>query len=74
MNPDYCEIQRECDSLACRGTQRVAVSGLGILSLWWLAVYSLTFENDLSWDTVDLVTYLISLSTLMGRLSAVSIS
>lgn len=60
------EIKNECDALAHRGAQRVAIGGFGILAVWWYSVYKLTFETDLGWDTMEPVTYLVSLSTLMG--------
>jgi hypothetical protein len=60
------EIKHECDALAHRGAQRVALGGFGILSFWWYIVYKLTFETELGWDTMEPVTYLVSLSTLMG--------
>ncbi|KAL4891063.1 hypothetical protein BDV59DRAFT_203788 [Aspergillus ambiguus] len=60
------EIKNECDALAQRGAQRVAIGGFGVLALWWYLVYRLTFETDLGWDTMEPVTYLASLSTLMG--------
>lgn len=60
------EIKHKCDELAQRGAQRVAIGGFGILSVWWYSVYKLTFETDLGWDTMEPVTYLVSLSTLMG--------
>lgn len=60
------EIKSTCDKLAHRGAQRVAIGGFGILSVWWYSVYKLTFETDLGWDTMEPVTYLVSLSTLMG--------
>ncbi|KAJ5745177.1 hypothetical protein N7520_010359 [Penicillium odoratum] len=60
------EIKHKCDELAQRGAQRVAIGGFGILSVWWCMVYKLTFETDLGWDTMEPVTYLVSLSTLMG--------
>ncbi|KAF7586402.1 hypothetical protein BBP40_008939 [Aspergillus hancockii] len=60
------DIKYECDALAHRGAQRVAVGGFGILAVWWILVYKLTFETSLGWDTMEPVTYLASLSTLMG--------
>jgi hypothetical protein len=60
------EIKHECDTMAHRGAQRVAIGGFGILATWWFTVYKLTFETDLGWDTMEPVTYLVSLSTLMG--------
>ncbi|KAJ5584257.1 uncharacterized protein N7459_004057 [Penicillium hispanicum] len=59
-------VKHSCDELAHRGAQRVAIGGFGILSVWWYLVYKLTFETDLGWDTMEPVTYLVSLSTLMG--------
>lgn len=59
------EIKHKCDVLAHRGAQRVALGGFGILSFWWYLVYKMTFETDLGWDTMEPVTYLVSLSTLM---------
>lgn len=63
---DMALIKHECDALAHKGAQRVAIGGFGILVLWWYLVYRLTFETDLGWDTMEPVTYLASLSTLMG--------
>lgn len=60
------DIKHECDVIAHRGAQRVAIGGFGVLSFWWLLVYKLTFDTDLGWDTMEPVTYLASLSTLMG--------
>ncbi|KAL3475649.1 hypothetical protein BJX99DRAFT_156666 [Aspergillus californicus] len=60
------EIKQECDKLAHRGAQRVALGGFGVLATWWCLVYELTFETSLGWDTMEPITYLASLSTLMG--------
>ncbi|KAL3464137.1 hypothetical protein BJX64DRAFT_276082 [Aspergillus heterothallicus] len=60
------EIKHECDKLAHRGAQRVALGGFGVLASWWYLVYRLTFETELGWDTMEPITYLVSLSTLMG--------
>ncbi|KAI9931285.1 hypothetical protein ASPWEDRAFT_22860 [Aspergillus wentii DTO 134E9] len=60
------DIKHECDALAHRGAQRVAIGGFGVLASWWFLVYKLTFETDLGWDTMEPVTYLASLSTFMG--------
>ncbi|EEA20178.1 conserved hypothetical protein [Talaromyces marneffei ATCC 18224] len=59
-------IKQECDMLAHRGAQRVALGGLGVMISWWYIVYKLTFETPYGWDTMEPVTYLVSLSTLMG--------
>ncbi|KAF2739751.1 hypothetical protein EJ04DRAFT_508609 [Polyplosphaeria fusca] len=60
------DIKQECDRLAHRSGQRIAMSGFGVLVGWWYIVYRLTFETDLGWDTMEPVTYLVGLSTLMG--------
>ena len=60
------DVKHECDVAAHRGGQRIAMGGFGILACWWYLVYRLTFETDLGWDTMEPVTYLVSLSTLMA--------
>jgi hypothetical protein len=63
---DMAEVKKECDRLAHKGAQRVAVGGLAILVGWWVSVYQLTFQTDLGWDVMEPVTYLVGLSTLVG--------
>ncbi|EON66860.1 hypothetical protein W97_06262 [Coniosporium apollinis CBS 100218] len=60
------DIKAECDRLAHKGAQRVAMAGFGILIGWWYLVYRLTFETELGWDVMEPVTYLVGLSTLIG--------
>ena len=63
---DMAIIKKECDEAAHRGAQRIALGGCGILVGYWYIVYRLTFETDLGWDTMEPVTYLVGLSTLIG--------
>ncbi|KAI9840308.1 MAG: hypothetical protein M1838_004128 [Thelocarpon superellum] len=56
----------ECDLAAHQRGQRIAMSGFGLLAGWWYVVYRLTFETDLGWDTMEPVTYLVGLTTIMG--------
>lgn len=63
---DMAAVKKECDKLAHKGAQRVAMGGFGILCGWWYVVYRLTFETDLGWDVMEPVTYLVGLSTLIG--------
>jgi hypothetical protein len=60
------DVKKECDELAHKGAQRVALGGFGILCGWWYVVYRLTFETELGWDVMEPVTYLVGLSTLIG--------
>lgn len=60
------DIKYECDMLARKGGQRVAIGGFGILVGWWGLVYELTFKTPLGWDIMEPITYLASLSMLMG--------
>lgn len=53
---DMAALKRECDVLAHRGGQRVALAGAGALVGYWYIVYRLTFETDLGWDTMEPVT------------------
>ncbi|KAI4185126.1 MAG: hypothetical protein LQ346_005970 [Caloplaca aetnensis] len=59
------EVKKECDMAAHKGAQRVAMGGAGLLVGYWYVVYRLTFETDLGWDTMEPVTYLVGLSTLI---------
>ncbi|KAI4108115.1 MAG: hypothetical protein LQ339_002387 [Xanthoria mediterranea] len=58
-------IKKECDMAAHRGAQRVAIGGAMTLVGYWSVVYWLTFRTDLGWDTMEPVTYLVGLSTLI---------
>lgn len=53
---DMAEVKKECDRLAHKGAQRVAMGGFGVLCGWWYLVYRLTFETDLGWDVMEPVT------------------
>ncbi|KAF2707004.1 hypothetical protein K504DRAFT_458468 [Pleomassaria siparia CBS 279.74] len=63
---DMADVKEECDRLAHKAAQRVALGGFGILLGWWGVVYKLTFGTDLGWDVMEPVTYLVGLSTLIG--------
>ncbi|KAF2642531.1 DUF607-domain-containing protein [Massarina eburnea CBS 473.64] len=60
------DVKKDCDDLAHKGAQRVAMGGLAVVVGWWGLVYQLTFETDLGWDVMEPVTYLVGLSTLIG--------
>ncbi|KAL8850790.1 MAG: hypothetical protein Q9221_004288 [Calogaya cf. arnoldii] len=62
---DMATIKKECDMAAHRGAQRVAIGGAATLVGYWSVVYWLTFKTDLGWDTMEPVTYLVGLSTLI---------
>lgn len=53
---EMAEIKQECDRLAHKGAQRVAIGGLAVLVGWWVSVYQLTFQTDLGWDVMEPVT------------------
>jgi hypothetical protein len=58
-------IKKECDNLAHRSAQRLAMGGFGILVTWWGAIYYFTFMTPYGWDTMEPITYLAGLSTIM---------
>ncbi|KAF2116339.1 hypothetical protein BDV96DRAFT_686719 [Lophiotrema nucula] len=60
------DVKADCDKLAHKGAQKVAMAGFGVLLSWWYVVYYLTFQTDLGWDVMEPVTYLVGLSTLLG--------
>lgn len=50
------DLKKECDGLAHKAAQRVAMGGFGALCFYWYFVYRMTFETDLGWDTMEPVT------------------
>lgn len=63
---EMASLKKECDLAARKAGQRIAIGGCGGLIAYWYLVYRLTFETDLGWDTMEPVTYLVGLSTLIG--------
>ncbi|KAI5777557.1 hypothetical protein EDC01DRAFT_678347 [Geopyxis carbonaria] len=59
------KLKEECDQLARRGAQRVAMGGFAGLITWWGAVAFATFKTNLGWDVMEPVTYLAGLSMVM---------
>lgn len=59
-------IKRECDTLAHRSAQRIAISGFLVLVTWWGLVFRFTFMTDLGWDVMEPVTYLVGLTTVIS--------
>ena len=50
------DIKHECDQLAHKGAQQVAMAGFGVLYGWWYLVYRSMFKTDLGWDVMEPVT------------------
>ncbi|TVY81609.1 Calcium uniporter protein [Lachnellula suecica] len=63
---DLTSVKKECDELAHKSAQRLAMGGFGVLLSWWVAIYHFTFQTDYGWDTMEPVTYLVGLSTIMS--------
>jgi hypothetical protein len=61
----YSKIKDECDQLAQKSAQHVAMGGFAGLMSWWGAVWFLTFHTSLGWDVMEPVTYLAGLSTVI---------
>jgi hypothetical protein len=59
------KVKKECDDLAHRSAQRLAMGGFGVLVSWWAAIYHFTFRTDYGWDTMEPITYLAGLSSIM---------
>jgi hypothetical protein len=53
---DMAQVKRDCDELAHKSAQRVAMGGFAILVSWWGAVYILTFQTGYGWDVMEPVT------------------
>jgi calcium uniporter protein, mitochondrial len=62
---DMAKVKKECDDLARRSAQRLAMGGFGILATWWAAIYHFTFQTSYGWDTMEPITYLAGLSSIM---------
>ncbi|QSZ37511.1 hypothetical protein DSL72_008609 [Monilinia vaccinii-corymbosi] len=62
---DYAKVKKECDELAHRGARHIAMGGFGVLVSWWAAIYYFTFQTSYGWDTMEPVTYLAGLSTII---------
>ncbi|KAF4634627.1 hypothetical protein G7Y89_g3482 [Cudoniella acicularis] len=62
---NLASVKKECDDLAYRSAQRLAMGGFGVLLTWWAAIYHFTFQTDYGWDTMEPITYLAGLSTIM---------
>ncbi|KAH8670267.1 hypothetical protein BGZ60DRAFT_450243 [Tricladium varicosporioides] len=62
---DMASVKKECDELAHKSAQRLAMGGFGVLLTWWAAIYHFTFQTDYGWDTMEPITYLAGLSTIM---------
>lgn len=50
------KIKKDCDDLAHRSAQRLAMGGFGILVAWWASIYHFTFQTDYGWDTMEPIT------------------
>ncbi|KAJ2919743.1 hypothetical protein MD484_g634, partial [Candolleomyces efflorescens] len=57
-------LKRQCDHEAHRGARRMAVTGFGMLVVYWGGVARLTFW-DYGWDIMEPITYLSGLSTVI---------
>lgn len=57
----YAKIKKECDDLAHRSAQRLAMGGFGILVTWWAAIYHFTFQTSYGWDTMEPITVCVAL-------------
>ncbi|KAI9730783.1 MAG: hypothetical protein M1818_008063 [Claussenomyces sp. TS43310] len=62
---DLAGIKKECDDLAHLSGQRIAMGGFGVLLTWWGGTYYFTFMTSYGWDTMEPITYLAGLSTIM---------
>lgn len=59
---DLAKVKKECDELAHRSAQRLAMGGFGVLVSWWGAIYYLTFQTSYGWDTMEPITVCLSSS------------
>jgi hypothetical protein len=53
---DLASLKKECDDLAHKSAQRLAMGGFGVLVSWWAAIYHFTFQTQYGWDTMEPIT------------------
>jgi hypothetical protein len=53
---DFASVKKECDELAHRSAQRLAMGGFAVLLTWWGAIYHFTFQTSYGWDTMEPIT------------------
>lgn len=53
---DLASVKKECDELAHKSAQRLAMGGFAILVSWWGAIYHFTFQTEYGWDTMEPIT------------------
>ncbi len=53
---DLASLKKECDDLAHKSAQRLAMGGFALLLGWWGAIYHFTFQTDYGWDTMEPIT------------------
>lgn len=58
---DLASLKKECDDLAHKSAQRLAMGGFGILVAWWATIYHITFQTDIGWDGAEPITVRASL-------------
>jgi hypothetical protein len=58
---NFASIKKECDELAHRSAQRLAMGGFALLVSWWAAIYHFTFQTSYGWDTMEPITVSSSL-------------
>jgi len=63
---NMARVKNECDKMAQKATQKVAFAGAGIMGVWWVTVGVLTFKTSLGWDTMEPITYLTGLGTVIS--------
>jgi hypothetical protein len=69
----YAVIKKECDDLAHRSAQRIAMGGFGLLAAWWGSCYYFTFQTSYGWDTMEPITVCVSQALTLTRLTRDSI-
>lgn len=57
-------LKHQCEKEAHAGARRMAITGFGMLVVYWGAVARLTFW-DVGWDVMEPVTYLSGLTTVI---------
>lgn len=64
---DLASVKKECDELAHKSAQRLAMGGFGVLAAWWGSCYYFTFQTDYGWVSLKFSKHYFAASSKRKR-------
>lgn len=56
---NLASVKKECDDLAHKSAQRLAMGGFGVLAAWWGSCYYFTFQTDYGWVSLKFLQHFL---------------